>query len=424
MQKGISKGVVQPKVLMEKVLPQLEAMLVDDAKKSTFYEPVTNMPATFSEEDKSRLQQAYTKAIEEQIIPSYRKLYEFIKNDYLPKCRSTVGISALPQGKEQYAFLVESFTTTFISPEQIFDIGMKEVKRIRQEMEKIKEQVGFQGDLEAFFKYITSDSRFYPFQTEEEILQAYRNIHTRMLPQLNKTFNLMPKAPFEVRAVEKYRAATTIEHYFAPSADGSRPGIFYASIVDPKKYNSYRMEMTFLHEAIPGHHFQIALQQEQTHLPNLRKFGRFTAYVEGWGLYTESLGKELGLYTDPYQYMGRLAWDMHRALRLVLDVGIHYKDWTRAQAIDFSKQNEPMAEAEIISEVERYIANPGQALAYKIGELKMMEIRTKAQKVLGKRFDIRAFHDQILKDGALPLAVLETKMANWMKNQQALSQVK
>jgi uncharacterized protein (DUF885 family) len=418
MQKGIVKGVVQPKALMEKVLPQLEAMLVKDITQSIFYGPVAHMPPDFGEADKSHLQQAYSKAIAEEVIPSYRKLYDFIKNDYLPHCRTTYGLSALPGGKERYAHLAQSFSTTSLTPDQIFDIGMGEVKRIRGEMEKVKKQVGFKGNLEAFFQYLDTAPQFYPFNTGEEVLQAYRDIHARMLPQLKQTFNLVPKTPFEIREVEKFLAATSSAHYLWPAADGSRPGIFYVPIVDAKRYNNYTMENTFLHEAIPGHHYQIALQQEQQHLPNLRKFGNYNAFIEGWGLYTESLGKELGLYQDPYQYMGRLAWDMHRALRLVVDAGIHDRGWTREQAIAFSRQNEPMSEQGIIAEVERYMANPGQALSYKIGELKMKELRSKAEKALGKKFDVRAFHDEILRNGAMPLAVLEVKMNAWIKNQQ------
>jgi uncharacterized protein (DUF885 family) len=424
MRMGMAKGVVQPKILMEKVLPQLQAMVVKDVKESVFYKPVANMPASFSTQAKTRLENAYTQAIQNQIIPSYRKLHDFIQNEYLPKSRTTIGFSDLPSGKQKYAFLVQSYTTTSLSPDQIFDIGMKEVQRIRGEMEKVKDQVGFKGDLQAFLKNLNTDPKLYPFKTEEEVLQAYRAIHTKMQPQLAKTFNLVPKAQFEVRAVEKYRAATVAAHYMRPTADGSRPGVFYAPIVDPQKYNYYQMEALFLHEAIPGHHYQLALQQEQTHLPNLRKFGGFGAYIEGWGLYAEGLGKELGLYTDPYQYLGRLGGDMHRALRLVLDVGIHHKGWSRQQAIDFSLENETYSEQFIISEVERYMAIPGQALSYKIGELKILELRNKAQKTLGNKFDIKAFHDEILKDGALPLAVLETKINLWINTQAKATEAK
>ncbi len=421
MRRGMARGVVQPRILMEKVLPQLEAMVVSDATQSMFYQPVAKMPADFNEAEKTRLTRAYSTTIETQIIPTYQKLYQFIKEEYLPRCRTTVGLSALPNGKAHYAALVQSFTTTDLAPDRIFDIGMSEVKRIRAEMEKVKEQVGFKGDLPAFFKFLDTDSKFYHFKSEEEVLQAYRDIQKRMEPQLRQTFNLVPKAEFEVRAVEKFRAATAAHHYMPPSADGSRPGVFYVPIPNLQIYYSYQMEDMFLHEAIPGHHYQIALQQEQAGLPKFRQFGGFGAYIEGWGLYSESLGKELGLYQDPYQYMGRLGADMHRALRLVLDVGIHHKGWTREQAIQFSKEKEPASEERIVSEVERYIAIPGQALSYKIGELKILELRARAEKALGSGFDIKAFHDELLKDGALPLAVLETKIDAWTKNPSGVS---
>jgi uncharacterized protein (DUF885 family) len=419
MRKGMATGIVQPRVVMEKVLPQLEAMIVTDPQQSMFYTPVTKMPENFSATDKTRLTDAYRQAIMQQVVPAYRALHTFVADEYLPKTRTSVGISQIPNGKALYPFLVRSFTTTELTPDQIFDIGMNEVKRIRSEMEQVKAQVGFEGDLAAFFKFLDTDPQFYPFNSEEEVLQAYRDIHTRMLPQLSQTFNLVPKAGFEIRAVEKFRAATSAHHYMRPSADGSRPGVFYVPIPDVTKYYSYQMEDMFLHEAIPGHHYQIALQQEQAGLPKFRQFGSFGAYTEGWGLYSESLGKELGLYQDPYQYLGRLGADMHRALRLVLDVGIHHKGWTREQAIAFSLENEPTSEQRVIAEVERYIANPGQALSYKIGELKLLEIRANAEKALGDKFDIRAFHDQILQDGAMPLSILESKMNEWVRQERA-----
>jgi uncharacterized protein (DUF885 family) len=414
MRQGMAQGIVQPKVIMEAILPQLQAMLVQDVKQSLFYKPIASLPSGFSETDQHRLTLAYTQAIEQQIIPTYRKLHDFIRQEYLPKCRSTVGLSAIPGGKDQYAYLIATFTTTTLSADEIYALGMAEIKRIRAEMESVKKQVGFQGDLQAFFKFVDTDSQFYPFKSEEQVLQAYRDIHKRMEPQLRKLFNLVPKASFEVRAVEAFRAATTSHRYERPSADGSRPGVFYVPIPVLSKYYSYQMEDLFLHEAIPGHHYQIALQQEQTNLPKFRQFGSFGAYTEGWGLYAESLGKELGLYQDPYQYFGRLGGDMHRALRLVLDVGIHLKGWTREQAIQFSLENEPSSYERVVSEVDRYISQPGQALSYKIGELKIRQLRAKAEKALRNQFDIKAFHDEILKDGALPLAVLETKIDRWI----------
>lgn len=418
MRKGMAAGIVQPRVLMEKALPQLESMIVTDVKQSMFYQPVANMPADFSPQDKARLAVAYAKAISEQIMPAYRKLHDFIKTEYLPRTRSTAGISALPDGKQWYVYLVKIRTTTNLTPEEIFQIGQSEVRRIRGEMEKVKEQVGFGGDLKAFFEHVRTDPKFYPFARDEEVLDAFRAVEAKIQPNLPKLFNLVPKAKFEVRLVEKFRVASAAAHYMRPAPDGSRPGIFYVPVVDAKKYSNIRTESLFLHEAIPGHHYQIALQQEQKVLPWFRRHGGYGAYTEGWGLYVEGLGKELGLYTDPYQYFGRLEGEMHRAIRLVVDVGMHAKGWSREQAIAYSLQNNATSEDRATSEVERYMAVPAQALSYKIGEIKIQELRRKAEQALGSKFDIRAFHDEILKDGALPLDVLEMKISKWIENQK------
>ena len=418
MRQGMAEGVVQPKVLMERTLPQLQALIVKDARDSIFYQPITNIPASFSEADKARLTAAYVKAINGQIIPAYQKLHDFIKAEYVPKSRATAGLSAIPTGKEQYAYLVKASTTTNLSPDEIHQIGLNEVRRIRGEMEKVKEQVGFKGSLSAFFDYIRTDPKFYPFKTEEEVLEAYRSIEAKLQPHLPKYFGIVPKSKFEVRATEKFRAASAAHQYNRPAPDGSRPGIFYVPIPDVRKYNNTTMESLFLHEAIPGHHFQISLQQEQQSLPKFRNFGGYSAFSEGWALYTESLGKELGLYQDPYQYFGMLSGEIHRAIRLVVDTAIHAKGWSREQAIKYSLENESMSEDRITAEIERYMAMPGQALSYKIGQLKILELRRKAERTLGAKFDIRAFHDEILKDGALPLNILESKINEWIVKQQ------
>lgn len=414
MRKGMATGIVLPRILVEKKLPQLSALTPADIKQSLFYQPVTNLPADFSATDKARLTESYTNAINEIIYPSYRKLYDFLKDEYLPKSRSTVGLSAIPKGKEEYAYRVRLITTTKLTPEQIHKIGLDEVARIRGEMEKVKEQVGFKGNLNAFFEFVRTDPKFNPFKTAEEVLIAYRAIEARLQTNLPNYFGITPKGKFEIRQTEKFREAGASEEYSTGSPDGSRPGVFYVPIPDPTKYQLIRMESLFLHEAIPGHHYQISLQQEQTGLPKFRQFGGNGAYVEGWALYTESLGKELGLYTDPYQYFGMLSAEMHRAIRLVVDTGIHSKGWTREQAIKYSLENEPLTEDKVIAEVERYIAIPGQALAYKIGQLKILELRRKAERVLGAKFSIKDFHDEVLKDGALPLEVLERKINEWI----------
>ncbi|HEY0321831.1 MAG TPA: DUF885 domain-containing protein [Pyrinomonadaceae bacterium] len=419
MRKGAAQGFTQPRILMERVLSQFQALLVEDVTGSIFYEPVRNMPAEFSAEDRERLTAAYSKAISLQVLPSYRKLYDFIRTEYLPKCRTTSGLSNVPDGREEYEYLIRLYTTTTLTPEEIFQTGMREVKRIRAELLKVKQEVGFNGDLKSFFDYLRTDRKFYPFTSDEEVLNAYRAIEARLQSSLPQFFGLVPRARFEVRATEKFRAASASEEYERPAPDGTRPGVFYVPIVDARKYNSIRMESLFLHEAIPGHHYQISIQQEQESLPKFRKYAIYNAYTEGWALYTEGLGRELGLYKDPYQYFGMLTQDMHRAIRLVVDTGMHSKGWTREQAIAFSMENEGLSEDRITAEIERYMAIPGQALSYKAGQLAILALRDRAQRTLGSRFQLRAFHDEILRDGALPLDVLETKINNWISKQQS-----
>lgn len=417
LRKGTAQQYVHPRVVIEKVLPQLKAMLVDDVTKSLFYTPVKNIPVSFPDGDKQRLTTAYTTAISQQIIPAYKRLYTFLESEYLPRTRQTVSIEAMPNGKAQYASLVKGQTTTNMTPDEVHALGLSEVKRIRQAMEGVKQQVGFTGDLKSFFQYVFTDRKFFPYQTEEDVLAGYQQIYQRMKPQLPSLFNMVPKTAFEIRSIEKYRAAASAAHYMRGTPDGSRPGVFYFPVLDAKEYSNWRMEDLFLHEAIPGHHYQISLQNENEAITNAQKISRYGAYVEGWGLYAESLGKALGLYTDPFQTLGRYYGEIHRAIRLVVDTGIHHKGWTREQAIQYSLDNEPITEANAIQEIERYIAMPGQALSYKVGELKIMAMRQKAEKALGNRFDIRAFHDQVLKDGAMPLAIFEAKLDSWIKNQ-------
>ena len=417
LRKGTAQQYVHPRVVIEKVLPQLKAMLVDDVTKSLFYTPVKNIPVSFPDGDKQRLTTAYTTAISQQIIPAYKRLYTFLESEYLPRTRQTVSIEAMPNGKAQYASLVKGQTTTNMTPDEVHALGLSEVKRIRQAMEGVKQQVGFTGDLKSFFQYVFTDRKFFPYQTEEDVLAGYQQIYQRMKPQLPSLFNMVPKTAFEIRSIEKYRAAASAAHYMRGTPDGSRPGVFYFPVLDAKEYSNWRMEDLFLHEAIPGHHYQISLQNENEAITNAQKISRYGAYVEGWGLYAESLGKALGLYTDPFQTLGRYYGEIHRAIRLVVDTGIHHKGWTREQAIQYSLDNEPITEANAIQEIERYIAMPGQALSYKVGELKIMAMRQKAEKALGNRFDIRAFHDQVLKDGAMPLAIFEAKLDSWIKSQ-------
>lgn len=412
--KGIAEGFILPQSLVIKMIPQMEAFVTTDATKSVFYGPITNMPANFANPDKERLINAYTKLINEQLVPSYRKLADFLKQEYLQASRTTSGLSALPEGNRFYNYRIRLLTTTNQSPDELYNTGLSEVKRIKERMEKIKNRVGFTGDLKAFFDYMRTDPKFKPYKTPEEILDAYRAVEKRIQPLMPKYFTHFPKTPFEVRQTESFRAATAAAQYFAGTPDGRRPGIFYVPIVDATKYTTAKTNL-FMHEAIPGHHYQISLQRENASLPNFRRYGGNSAYSEGWGLYAESLGYEMGLYADPYQNMYALGDEIHRAIRLVVDAGIHAKGWTREQAIQYMMDNEPISEQAATAEIERYMAMPAQALAYKVGELKIKELRNKYERSLGKKFSLAAFHDQLLKDGAMPLNILERKMDEWAK---------
>ena len=418
MREGIAAGVVQPRVLMEATLPQLSAHVVTDPEKSVFYGPIKNMPVSFPQADRDRLTAAYQTAIRDQIVPAYRKLHDFVRDEYIPKARSTAGLVALPNGRAWYEHLVRNSTTTDLTPEQIHEIGLAEVARIHRGMEQVKEQVGFRGDLAAFFRHLQTDPRF-RYNTREEMLADYRSSKQRIDASTDRVFDFRPEADYEIRPVEPFRERSASGgSYMAASPDGSRPGVFYLNTYDPQSRARYRMESLLLHEGSPGHHFQISTQRELENLPRMRRFGGFTAYSEGWGLYAESLGKELGLYTDPYQYYGALDGELWRAIRLVIDTGIHDKGWTREQAIEYARKNSSQSETSVVSEVERFMAIPSQALAYKIGQMKITELRRKAERELGPRFDIKAFHREILEDGALPLGVLEAKIERWIATQK------
>ncbi|MCW3081354.1 DUF885 domain-containing protein [Segetibacter sp.] len=417
--KGIASNYVLPKALVFKMIPQMRAMQVKEDTSSLFFDPVKKFPDGFSYEDKSRLKKAFTTLIHQQIIPAYNKLGDFLTNEYLPKSRATSGISALPNGKEYYRYLIRAQTTTNKTPEGIYQLGLNEVARIGRLQDSVKNSVGFKGYMNAFFDFMKNEKQFMPFKSAPEVLAAFDKIHERIEPNLKKMFNNVPKTPFEIRQTEAFRAASASAEYNQGSPDGTRPGIFYVPILDAPTFNSTSgMESLFLHEAIPGHHYQISLQQEDTTLPKFRRFGGNNAYIEGWALYCESLGKELGLYTDPYQYMAALGDEIHRAIRLVVDVGLHTKNLTREEAIKYMMEHEAISEQGATAEIERYMAIPGQALGYKIGALKIAELRNKNQQELGNRFNLADFHDNILKDGALPLDVLERKMDDWAVRQK------
>jgi len=415
MRKGIAEGYVIPKALVKKTIPQFASMDHGPVKDHLFYTPIKNLPVDFSAEDKARLTKAYEDMIQDHIIPAHKRIKDFLEKEYLTAARETSGIDAVPAGREYYDYLIKLHTTTTKPAEEIFALGKSEVERISKEMETVKEQVGFKGDLKAFFASLRTKKELTPFTTPEQVIANFNAIHERIKPNLARLFEKSPKTPFEVRRTEAFREASASAEYNPGSKDGSRPGVFYVPIRDVKKYNILSSEDLFLHEAIPGHHYQIALQMENTSLPAFRTVANYGAYAEGWALYTESLGKELGLYTDPYQYFGMLSAEMHRAIRLVVDAGMPTQGWTREQAIQYSKDHEASSEESIIAEIERYMAIPGQALSYKIGQLKIRELRAKAEQELGSKFNVGQFHSQVLDSGAIPLKVLEDKINRWIE---------
>ncbi|MFD1095914.1 DUF885 domain-containing protein [Salegentibacter chungangensis] len=418
MREGMEEGYVLPKSLINKVIPQLKAMTEPDLEEHLFYKPVKNFPSNFSEEDKNRLKEQYTKMIKEKVIPAYQNLYNFMKNEYLEAGRTTSGIADIPDGEEYYKHQIKKYTTTDLTAEEIHQLGLDEVARISAQMEKVKEQVGFKGSLKEFFEYVRNNKDLMPYKQPDQVIAHFNEIYDRMKPQLNKLFDKKPKTEFEVRRTEAFRENSASAEYNPGSIDGTRPGIFYVPIPDATAYNIYSDESLFLHEAIPGHHYQISLTQENEQLPMFRKTLWYSGYGEGWALYSESLGKELGLYTDPYQYFGMLGAEMHRAVRLVVDTGLHSKGWTREEAIQYSIENEAEPKASIVSEIERYMANPGQALSYKIGQLKILELREKAKKELGDKFDIAQYHNEVLETGCIPLELLENKINAWIEKQK------
>jgi len=416
MKEGIVNGYVLPKSLIIKVIPQLKTIINTNLDENLFYSPIRQFPFDFSEDEKSVLTNKYKKTVLNKIIPAYQKLYDFMKNEYLENGRDSSGINVYVDGSDYYNYSIKLYTTTEMSADEIHQIGLNEVARISSEMEIVKSKVGFKGDLKSFFNHVRYLDELIPFQKPSEVIDNFNKIHLEMTPQVNSLFGLQPKTTFEVRRTEAFREASASAEYNPGSLDGTRPGIFYVPIPNIKEYNYYSDEDLFLHEAIPGHHFQISLQQENTSLPSFRKSLWYSAYGEGWALYSESLGKELGLYKDPYQYFGMLSAEMHRAIRLVVDTGIHTKGWSREKAIQYSLDNEAESEASITSEIERYMANPGQALSYKIGQLKIRELRSRAENKLGAKFDIKIFHERILESGCIPLKLLEEKIDNWIES--------
>lgn len=424
MREGLAADIVNPRILMEKVLPQLESQIVDDVQASTFYAPVRNMPDSFGAAESERLEATYTEAIRVLVVPAFARVHDFIRDEYMPHTRETIGLSDLPGGREWYEFLVRRTTTTSLTAEEIHQIGLNEVERIHAEMQSVMEEVGFAGGRHEFFEFLNTDERFY-FAEPDQLVDGYRDMSENVAGLATKLFDIFPKTGFEVRRTEAFREQSAAGgNYRSGTPDGSRPGIFFANAYDIKARPKWAMEALFLHEAIPGHHFQISIQQELENLPRFRRFGRYTAFSEGWALYAESLGTELGVYTDPYQHFGALNAELWRAIRLVVDTGIHALGWSRDDVLNYMYANSAVKEARAVSETDRYIAVPAQALAYKIGQLKISELRERAERILGDDFDIRAFHRVVLNDGALPLMVLEAKVDRWIESRKQISAVK
>lgn len=414
MREGMRVGVVLPKALVLPMLPQLENLSTADLNKNVYMSPVRKFPASVSEDEQKRLTAAYTALVRQQMVPAHRRLLVFMRDTYLPAGRESVGLSALPDGKAWYAFQARSSTTTDLTPDAIHNIGLNEVARIRALLETARMRAGFQGTLKEFLAHLNTAPEL-RFKTREEIQAAYESIRPRVDAKVPAYFGRLPKTPFEIRPVEPFReVAAAPAQYSSGLPDGSRPGIFYYNAYQPETRTRFTTTAFFLHEAIPGHHFEGSLSREHASLPSFRRFGGSGAYSEGWGLYSELLGEEMGLYDDPWQYVGRLSAEIWRAARLVIDTGLHAKGWTREQSIAYFLENVPQGEGVATQEVERYIGVPGQALSYKIGEIKIRELRARAEKALGRKFDIREFHDEILTHGSVPLSVLDAALNRWL----------
>ncbi|MFJ1467598.1 DUF885 domain-containing protein [Massilia orientalis] len=413
MREGIKRGIVQPKAIMESALPQFKQLVAAKAEDSIYYSPVKNFPAAFSDADRKKLTAAYRSTIAGKLNPSLKRLADFIEHDYLPACRTSTGWSALPQGMDWYLARVASQTTTDLQPEHIHQIGLREVARIQGEFARIGPKMGYDGPPAGLPVWVSEQAKYKPFKTEGEIIDVYRHLNTVLQAKLPALFSLRPKTPLDLRLEPELSRATASDHYTPPAVDGSRPGVFWSVVNDPKQYGSTGMVTLFLHEGQPGHHFHIALMQELG-LPNFRKFGGNNAFTEGWALYAETLGKEMGLFDKPEDYFGHLNDEMLRAVRLVVDTGMHAKGWTREQSIQYMRETLGYTEADARNATERYMAWPAQALGYKIGALKIQELRARAEKELGPKFSLPKFHEIVLGEGTLPLALLEKKVDRWI----------
>ena len=412
---GLEKNYKAPRVLMERVYRQIKIQSKQNIEDNPFYKVFKELPSTIPLEEQKALRKDARKTIKEEIIPSYKLLEDFFKTEYLPQTRLTVGLYDTPKGKELYEQLAKSFTTTNLTPKEIHNIGLGEVARIRGEMEEVIKEVKFEGTFKEFLVFLREDKRFY-YDTAEELFEGYLAVSKRIDPELVALFGKLPRTPYGLRPIPMESAPdTTTAYYMPPAPGGLRPGYYYVNLYKPETRPKFEMEVLSVHEAVPGHHLQISLAMEKEDMPMFRRVSPYTAFVEGWGLYSESLGYELGLYTDPYSKFGQLTYDMWRAVRLVVDTGMHYFEWERQQAIDFFLENAAKSELDIVNEIDRYIVMPGQALAYKIGQMKFAALKEKAKKDLGVKFDVRKFHDLVLSEGAIPLNELDTLVENYIR---------
>lgn len=418
MREGVKERIVLPKVVMERIPAQIAKQIVSDPESSGFFKPFRNFPDAISGADRTRLASEARDAVEHSVVPAFQRLQRFFTEEYLPACFDQVGIWQVPRGEEMYAFFVRKYTTTKLTPEEIHAIGLREVARINAEMLRVMEQTGFKGSRAEFFHYLRTDPKFY-YKTPDELLMAYRATAKRIDPNLVKVFRLLPRLPYGVEPIpEAVAPDTTAAFYRTPAADGTRAGMFMVNLYKPEARPKWEMLALALHESVPGHHLQIALGMEQKDLPDFRRYGYVDAFGEGWGLYAESLGEDMGLYDDPYSKFGELTYDMWRAVRLVVDTGMHQMHWSRQKAIDYFMENAPKTELDVTNEIDRYIAWPGQALAYKIGQLKIQELRERASRELGPRFDVREFHEVVLRNGAVPLDILERQVDEWIASKK------
>ena len=413
MREGMKKGIVMQKAAAVSMLPQFQKLVSATPETNIFYTPITKMPASFKAADKVALTKAYRSTISTKLSPALARLSAFLDKEYLPATRTSTGWSELPGGAQWYRLRVAEQTTTALTPEQIHEIGLKEVARIQGEYGIVGPKMGYTGPAAGLPTWVAAQPKYRPFKTEQEVIDVYRKLDATLRTKLPALFTLMPKAPLDLRLEPELSRATASDHYTAPAADGSRPGVFWSVVNDPKEYGSTGMVTLFLHEGQPGHHFHIALLQE-LNLPNFRKFGGNNAYTEGWALYAETLGKEMGLFDKPEDYFGHLNDEMLRAARLVVDTGMHAKGWPREKAIQYYKDTLGYPDTTAKSEIERYMVWPGQALGYKIGALKIAELRKRAEAALGASFSLPKFHEIVLQDGTMPLSLLEAKVDRWI----------